>query len=185
MRTVVPGPCPVCNTEIQYLYQTEEIPYFSELLIISARCPRCGYRFVDTQLLRNAEPSRWELVIDSPEDMVIRVIRSMNGFVSIPELGVRIDPGPACEGFVSNVEGVLNRVENVVSNLTCWAESGEERERARRLLEKIGQVREGIIPVTLIIDDPSGNSAIISEKARVCRIEVIEDGFSEAGERRE
>ncbi len=182
MRTVVPGPCPVCTAEIQYLYQTEDIPYFSELLIISARCPCCGYRFVDTQLLKNAEPSRWELSINSPEDMMIRVIRSMNGVVTIPELGVRIDPGPACEGFVSNVEGVLNRVENVVSNLTCWAESGEERERARCLLEKIGQVREGILPVTLIIEDLSGNSAIISDKSRVCRIDVRENGFEEEEE---
>jgi zinc finger protein len=183
VRTVVPGPCPVCATEIQYLYQTENIPYFSELLIISARCPTCGYRLVDTQLLKNAEPSRWELLINSPDDMMIRVIRSMNGVIAIPELGVRIDPGPACEGFVSNVEGVLNRVERVVSNLTCWSEREEEQERARHLLEKIGRVKVGKLPVTLIIDDPSGNSAIISEKARVCRIEAIENGFQEGREK--
>jgi zinc finger protein len=178
VRTVVPGPCPVCATEIQYLYQTENIPYFSELLIVSTRCPSCGYRYVDTQLLKNAVPTRWEISIESSDDMMIRVIRSMNGVITIPELGVRIDPGPACEGFVSNVEGVLGRVEGIVSNLTCWAEREEERDQARCLLEKIDRVRDGKLPITLIIDDPSGNSAIIAEKAQVCRIEGIETGIN-------
>ncbi len=175
MRTIVPGPCPVCNTDIQYLYQTEEIPYFSEILIISALCPSCGWRYVDTQLLKNAEPSRWELTIESPEDMVVRVIRSMTGVISIPEFGIRIDPGPACEGFVSNVEGVLDRVEKVLTNLYNWAESDAEKERALELRDKLQEVREGRLPVTLIIDDLSGNSAIIADRARVCRIEAIDE----------
>jgi zinc finger protein len=175
VRIVVPGPCPVCNTEIQYLYQTEEIPYFSEILIISALCPSCGWRYVDTQLTKNTEPSRWELTIESPDDMMVRVIRSMTGVISIPELGVRIDPGPACEGFVSNVEGVLDRVEKVLANLHSWAESDAEKERIHHIQDQIQEVREGRLPVTLIIDDLSGNSAIIADRARVCRIEMIED----------
>jgi zinc finger protein len=179
VRTVVPGPCPVCQTEIQYLYQTDEIPYFSEILIISALCPSCGYRLADTQFLRNAEPSRWELGIGTPDDMMIRVIRSMNGIITIPELGIRIDPGPACEGFVSNVEGVLNRIGNVLESLHSWAEDDDERERIRCLQESLAKVKEGRLAVTLVIEDLSGNSAIIAERAKVCRIEAIEDDVDE------
>ncbi|KUG05558.1 zn finger containing protein [hydrocarbon metagenome] len=173
MREVLPGPCPVCQAEIQYLYQTEEIPFFSEILIISTVCPSCGYRLADTQLLRNAEPSRWELRIEYPEDMMVRVIRSTNGAISIPELGVRIDPGPACEGFISNVEGVLVRVDGVLSNLRSWAESDEERERIDSLKESIARIQEGQLPATLVIEDLSGNSAIIADRATVCRIEAL------------
>ncbi|MFA5294253.1 MAG: ZPR1 zinc finger domain-containing protein [Methanoregulaceae archaeon] len=173
MREVLPGPCPVCQAEIQYLYQTEEIPFFSEILIISTVCPSCGYRLADTQLLRNAEPSRWELRIEYPEDMMVRVIRSTNGAISIPELGVRIDPGPACEGFISNVEGVLVRVDGVLSNLRSWAESDEERERIDTLKESIARIQEGQLPATLVIEDLSGNSAIIADRATVCRIEAL------------
>lgn len=173
MREVLPGPCPVCQAEIQYLYQTEEIPFFSEILIISTVCPSCGYRLADTQLLRNAEPSRWELRIEYPEDMMVRVIRSTNGAISIPELGVRIDPGPACEGFISNVEGVLVRVDGVLSNLRSWAESDEERERIDNLKESIARIQEGQLPATLVIEDLSGNSAIIADRATVCRIEAL------------
>jgi len=179
VRTVVPGPCPVCQTEINYLYQTDEIPYFSEILIISALCPSCGYRLADTQILRNSEPTRWELGIGTPDDMMIRVIRSTNGTITIPELGVRIDPGPACEGFISNVEGVLDRIGNVLKNLLSWAETDDERERIRCLQESLANVKEGKLAVTLVIEDLSGNSAIIADRAKICRIEAIADESDE------
>lgn len=165
MRTIVPGPCPSCSNEIEYLYQTENIPYFSEILIISANCPTCGYRYVNTQLLKSAEPSRYEFSISAAEDLSTRVVRSMGGTVKIPELGVQIDPGPACQGFVTNVEGVLDRIEDVVQSALLWTED-EERKNAHVLLERIAQARSGTFPFTLILDDPSGNSAIVSKKAK-------------------
>jgi zinc finger protein len=174
VRTIVPGPCPVCNTDIEYLYQTEEIPFFSEMLIIRARCEACGYRFVDTQILNEAEPTRYELDVNSSEDLNIRVVRSMRCAMEIPELGVRVDPGPACEGFVSNVEGVIDRVEQVVDGVLTWA-SQDERENAFRLKERISAIRRGEMPITLIFDDSSGNSAIIADKARKIALIAEED----------
>jgi zinc finger protein len=165
LRTVVPGACPHCNTEIEYIYQTENIPYFSDILIISAICDSCGYKYVDTQLLRVNEPARYEVAVDTEEDLGIRVVRSMSASIEIPELGVRIDPGPACQGFVSNIEGVLDRVEQIVEGALLWGEE-EERENARTLLEKIEGVKCGEIPITLILEDRCGNSAIIADKAQ-------------------
>lgn len=164
MRTVVPGPCPYCNTEIEYIYQTENIPYFSDILIISALCGSCGYKYVDTQLLKNNEPVRFEVQVDKAEDLAIRVVRSMSASLEIPELGVRIDPGPACQGFVSNVEGVLDRIEQIVKGALVWGET-EEQENARALLKKIDCVKDGSLAITLILEDRCGNSAIITEKA--------------------
>jgi ZPR1-related zinc finger protein len=175
VRTVVPGPCPACNAEIEYIYQTEDIPYFSGILIISATCRSCGYRFVDTQLLKNAEPSRWQIPVTSPDDLNIRVIRSMNGIITIPELGVRVDPGPACEGFVSNVEGVLNRVDGVAESLLKWTDDEEERKNALIIREKLQEIKEGRLQVTLIIDDPTGNSAIIADKATITPLTIVEE----------
>ncbi len=165
MRTAVRGPCPVCNTEIEYLYQTDNIPYFSDILIISASCGACGYRYVDTQVLGEHEPGRLEFRVDTTDDMLVRVVRSMRGVIYLPELGVRIDPGPACEGFVTNIEGVLERIANVVRGVLSCGEAGE-KEKASVLLDKIELIRDGRLPATLIIDDPSGNSAIVSEKTK-------------------
>ena len=89
----------------------------------------------------------------------------MSGTVKIPELGVQIDPGPACQGFVTNIEGVLDRIEDVVQSALLWTED-EEKKNAYVLLERITQARSGTFPFTLILDDPSGNSAIVSEKAK-------------------
>ncbi len=165
MRTIVNGPCPSCNTEIEYLYQTENIPYFSDILIISANCASCGYRYVDTQLLKSALPVRYEMRVTSTEDLDVRVVRSMSCTIEIPELGVRIDPGPACEGFVTNVEGVLSRIEKIVNGTLNWAE-GTEREHAEWILDEIAGARNGTFPFTLILQDPNGNSAIISDDAK-------------------
>jgi zinc finger protein len=163
VQSVVQGRCPYCEREIQYLYQTENIPYFSEILIVSGRCD-CGYRHADTMVLSGGEPARWEIRVEGPEELSARVVRSASAAIRIPELGVEIDPGPACEGFVSNVEGVLERIEDVLKGVLVWAE-GEERENALALRERLGLAREGSVPFVLTIEDPSGNSAIISPKA--------------------
>jgi len=165
VQTVVPGPCPCCNTDIKYLYKTENIPYFSDILIISAVCPSCGYRFVDTQLLKQADPARYTMAVDTEDDLAIRVVRSMSASIEIPELGVRIDPGPSCQGFVSNVEGVLDRIEQVVKGALSWG-TDVEKENAAVLLADIARVKTGTFPITLILEDPSGNSGIIAEKAK-------------------
>ncbi len=165
MQTVIPGPCPCCNTQIEYLYKTENIPYFSDILIISAVCPECGYKFVDTQLLKHGEPARYTVAIGAEEDLAIRVIRSMSASIEIPELGVRIDPGPQCQGFVSNVEGVLDRIETVVKGALNWG-NDVEKENAAALLGDIVKVKAGTFPVTLILEDPCGNSGIESDRAK-------------------
>ena len=72
---------------------------------------------------------------------MVRVVRSASARVEIPEIGVEIDPGPACEGFVSNVEGVIDRIDDVVSGVLTWAE-GEERENAL-VLRHADRAREG------------------------------------------
>ena len=163
MQNVVRGRCPYCEREIEYLYQTENIPYFSDILIVSGRC-ECGYRHADTMVLSGGEPARWELAVEGPEDLGVRVVRSASAAIRIPELGVEIDPGPACEGFVSNVEGVLDRIDDVLGTVLTWS-VGEERENALALKERIALAREGSIPFNLAIEDPSGNSAIVSPKA--------------------
>jgi zinc finger protein len=145
------------------LYKTENIPFFSDILIISAVCPACGYKFVDTQLLKHGDPARYTVSVESEQDLAIRVVRSMSASLEIPELGVRIDPGPACEGFISNVEGVLDRIGTVVEGA---ARNGTDDEKvsAATLLANIARVKAGQFPVTLILEDPSGNSGLIADK---------------------
>jgi zinc finger protein len=120
---------------------------------------------VNTQILTEKEPVRYEMIVKAGEDLSIRIIRSMSASLEVPELGVRIDPGPACEGFISNVEGVLDRIEKIVKGALNWG-NDEEQENARLLLDRIAEVKCGSFPITIILEDPSGNSAIVSDKAK-------------------
>lgn len=172
MRQVVPGPCPTCGHEIEYCYQTENIPFFSDILIISASCPECGFRYADTQMLKHEPPARYVFSVEGPEDLSVRVMRSMQASIEIPEMGVRIDPGPKCDGFVSNVEGVLDRFDRVLDSVLIWANDDEERRKAIELKETIVRAKNGEFPFTLIIEDPSGNSTIVSDRATKSEYEV-------------
>jgi len=165
VKQAVSGPCPLCGKEIEYIYQTENIPFFSDILIMCGLCEACGFRLTDTVILADQHPTRCEFEIRSADDLNTRVVRSTTGTITIPELGISIDPGPACQGFVSNVEGVLARIEDAIRTALLSAEN-EERQNALQGLTTIAGAREGKIPFTLIIEDPSGNSAIISESSR-------------------
>lgn len=93
--------------------------------------------------------------------MFARVVRSSSGTIRIPEIGATVEPGPLAESFVSNIEGVLERIKNVTGDMDT-ENSGKKKE----ILERIEKIRNGEEKATLIIDDPLGNSAIIGKKAK-------------------
>jgi zinc finger protein len=164
-QAAIMSTCPLCTHELTFKFNTANIPFFGEIMLVSASC-ECGFKYADTIALNEHAAARYEMEFDS-DDFATRVIRSSSGTVQIPELGVTIEPGPASEAFISNVEGVLCRVEEVIQTATKW--SSEDRpkfELGNQLLERIDAVRRGEGTMTLVIDDPFGNSAIISPRAR-------------------
>ncbi|MFW5637838.1 MAG: ZPR1 zinc finger domain-containing protein [Methanoculleus sp.] len=171
MREIYPGTCPACGCEIRIVHHHLEIPHFPDLLIISIACDACGYRHTDTIIPGEGEPVEWTMRIEELDDLSTRVVRSMTGTIEIPELGLAVEPGIACEGFVTNVEGVLSRFEEAVENVLARAESDEERAAALRVQEKIAAAREVAFPFTVTLKDPAGNSALVSEKARKMRLD--------------
>ena len=164
MEQEVRGTCPACGEDVDWLYKTENIPYFSDILIITCSCPICGYRFSDVQNISTNDPLRFVFHACSEQDLSVRVVRSGAAHIRIPELGVEINPGPACEGFVSNIEGVLCRIEKVLDGILIDGDD-DQRRNALSLKEKIGAIRNGKGSFTIIIEDPHGNSLIDSEKA--------------------
>jgi zinc finger protein len=83
--------------------------------------------------------------------------------VKIPELQVEITPGPQAESYVSNVDGILKRVEEATKTLFTLTRDEQQKIRQLNYLEKIRKSREGKIPFTLILMDPHGTSAIIAQ----------------------
>jgi zinc finger protein len=77
-------------------------------------------------------------------------------------LEVKVEPKRG-DTFISSVEGVLNRVEGVVKMLAREVE-GTVKKRAETVLDQIDKIKAGKASMTLIIDDHTGNSAVIPNK---------------------
>ena len=154
--------CPACSVRPIYCNTTTiDVPYFGEIIQTTIFCKKCGYRHSDTMISSINEPTRYEYVINSEKDMRIRVVRSSSGTISIPEIGASVEPGPISEGFVSNIEGILERIKSVTEDMET-----KNKKKKKIILEKIESIRNGKEKATLIIDDPLGNSAIIGKKAK-------------------
>ena len=157
--------CPICNTKNLTLTQAEdEIPFFGKIFIFGMNCSGCGFRKSDVEAAEMKEPAKYELEVSSDEDMNIRIIRSSEGKIKIPYV-IDIDPGESAEGFVTNVEGLIDKVRGIVQHLLDSDDDEENKDKARKILKKLMRAKFGQEKIKIIIEDPTGNSAIISDKA--------------------
>ncbi len=173
MKAKTTSSCPICSAEIAFDWETKEIPHFGEALIIAGVCEACGFKLSDTILLSQGDPVRYAITIEEVADLNARVIRSTSGTIRLPELGIDVEPGPASEAYISNVEGVLQRVRDIVVFATRSARDAGAVENVCRgewIIERIDRAMEGVGPLTMILEDPLGNSAIVSEKAISTRL---------------
>ncbi|MCS3924502.1 ZPR1 zinc finger domain-containing protein [Methanosalsum natronophilum] len=157
--------CPLCKEEMVIHWQGDNIPYFGEVMYVTARC-KCSFKFTDTMILQEREPIHYEMIIDGIDDLNARVIRSTSGTITVPELGIMVEPGTTSDAYVTNVEGVLNRLNDVLDTAIRWyGDDKSKLAKADELKAKLLSVFKGTDKLTLVIEDPFGNSAIINEKA--------------------
>ena len=133
-------------------------------------CNECGWRHTDFIPSEGKKPSVWSLVIDNSDLMTTRVVRSSSCTVRIVELGLEVEPGDNATGYISNVEGVLNRFSDAISMIQRGAirdgEEGKEKvESCQELIDRISRVKNGQEPVELLLLDPNGHSQILHESA--------------------
>ncbi len=161
----LPTPCPVCGKKTLVYKAVElEVPNFGKCLETTIICKSCGYRHNDLMILETHEPTRYQINIESENDLNARVMRSTSGTIQIPEIGAKMEPGPYSEAFITNVEGVLNRFVDILIQLLHTYPA--KKEEILNVLRKIGYIRHGRLKATMILDDPFGNSAIISDKVK-------------------
>tara|TARA_Y100000741_G_C18248285_1_gene556317 strand:+ start:1420 stop:2031 length:612 start_codon:yes stop_codon:yes gene_type:complete len=165
-------PCPICNSENGLILNvhTSEIPYFGEHTEMTIICNECGWRNTDFIPSEGKKPSLWSLVIDNSEFMTTRVVRSSSCTVRIVELGLEVEPGDNATGYISNVEGVLNRFSDAIAMIQRSAirdgEEGKEKvESCQELIDRISKIKNGDEPVELLLLDPNGHSQILHESA--------------------
>jgi len=171
VQVITLGDCPICGGKgtLKAIQHIHEIPYFGKVMESTIICEKCGYRNADVMILEDRPPKLYTVRVENERDLFTRVVRSKSGTIELDEIGVKIEPGPAAEGFVTNVEGLLERVRETLIMAKHFKEGEGDKEavkNAEKILDYIQEVKEGRKPLTVRIMDPLGNSALIGEKVR-------------------
>jgi len=157
--------CPICNTKNLTLMEEEmEIPYFGKCFLFSMNCTNCRFHKADIEAAEKKDPVKFTFDVTSEKDMNIRLVRSSEATIKIPHM-ISIEPGPSAEGFVTNIEGLLNRVKHQIEVMRDSEEDEALKKKAKNMIKKLTRAMWGQETLKIIIEDPSGNSAIISDKA--------------------
>lgn len=164
--------CALCGEHKLTLREEEvEIPFFGRVYILSMDCSSCGYRKADVEPAEQKEPQKYTLEVTSDADLNIRIIKSAEATINIPKV-ITIESGPASEGYITNVEGLLERIKGMIQSAAN--DGGEEdsaaKTKAKNLIKKLNKVLVGREPLKIIIEDPSGHSAIISDKVQKSKL---------------
>jgi zinc finger protein len=160
-------PCPVCHAKSLVLREREEeVPYFGKVYLFSMSCSKCKFHKADIESMEKREPVKCSVEVSGEKDAKIRIVKSSQATVKIPHI-VTIEPGEASNGYITNVEGLLSRVKHQIETVRDDEEDAAAKKKAKNMLKKISRTLYGSEKLKITIEDPSGNSAIISDKTVV------------------
>jgi zinc finger protein len=162
--------CPICRKKTMTMMEDErEIPFFGKCYLFSMNCSSCKYRKADVEAAEKHDPTKYTLEVSSEEDLKIRVVRSSEGIIRIPHM-ITIEAGENSNGYISNIEGVLNRIKKVLEFARDNEDDKTLQKKAKNQLKKLNKVLWGQESIKIILEDKTGNSAIISDKAEKKKI---------------
>lgn len=157
--------CMQCGKSASLIQVPDDIPLFGEILLQTILCTHCGFKWSDVMSLEFGKPLGYEAHITSEADLSTKIVRNSNGTVEIPELGVLLEPGPFAEGFITNIEGLLERVDEALSMLSR-SEDGDQAHAAKERKKELLACRAGKKPFTVKVLDPFGGSALIGKHVK-------------------
>jgi|SRR3989344_1046311 len=163
--------CPVCKQDtLTLIEENYNIPHFGKCFLMSMDCSNCNFHKVDVESEERKEPCKYSFVIKSKSDLSVKVIKSSEATIKIPQLKLSVTPGPSSTGYITNVEGILSRFKKIIEDQRDLEEEPEIKKKAKNLLKKLWKVELGEIELKITLEDPSGNSAILSDKAEVQKL---------------
>lgn len=140
------------------------IPYFKEIVLMSFSCPHCGFRNSEIQPASEIQEKgvRYILKIENQEDFNRQVVKSDSCSCKFVELDIEIPPQ---RGQLITPEGLLSEmIDNLkVDQPQRKSLQPEVYQKIEDLITKVQKYincEPGTLPITLIVDDPAGNSWI-------------------------
>ncbi|XP_021920026.1 zinc finger protein ZPR1 isoform X2 [Zootermopsis nevadensis] len=161
-----PTQCPDCGTNCQTNMKVTNIPYFKEVVIMATNCDACGHRSNEVKPGGGIgrKGIRIEVKVRSREDFSRDVLKSETCSLEVPELELSVGPY-ALGGRFTTVEGLLVAVkEQLTSQATMFIDSADDetKNRVSKFVAELDVLLEGNKEITLVLDDPAGNSYVQS-----------------------
>ncbi|KAJ8941365.1 hypothetical protein NQ314_010428 [Rhamnusium bicolor] len=146
------------------------IPHFKEVVIMATICDVCGNRTNEVKSGGGIEPKglRIEIDVNDKDDFTRDVLKSETCSLNIPQLQLEVGPH-ALGGRFTTVEGLVSAIKEQLSDPQhshMFRDSLElkSKQQFEEFIKKFDEILEGRLSVTLILDDPAGNSYIQSMK---------------------
>lgn len=161
-----PTNCPDCNSPCETNMKVTNIPHFKDVVIMATLCEACGHKTNEVKSSGGVEPQgvKIEVTVTGKEDFSRDLLKSETCYMEIPELELEVGPA-ALGGRFTTVEGVIVAIKEQLSSSTAFTGDSTDIESVNRIKAFIGQLEqilEGNKEVTLVLDDPAGNSYIQS-----------------------
>merc|ERR1719454_2197638 len=165
-----PEICTNCGKPAVCRMKQVQIPFFKEVTIMAVSCDHCGYRSNEVKAGGGIEPKgkKHILKIRTKEDLARDILKSDMASIQIPEL--EWDIGMGClAGKFTTLEGILKDLKtnlidknpfNIGDNL-----DDDEKKKYETFKENVVKILNLEMDATFILDDPSGNSYILSLEA--------------------
>jgi zinc finger protein len=166
MSEIKNQPCPFCSEKKCTLREEEvDVPHFGRLFVLSMECEACHTKKSDIEPVDQKEPCKFTLEVSSEDDLNIKVVKGGEATVKIPHI-ITMEAGPASEGYITNIEGLLERIKKIIESSTESEDDPAAKKKGRNLIKKLNKVILGREKLKVIIEDQTGHSAIISDKAQ-------------------
>lgn len=157
--------CPNCNAICETNMKLTDIPYFKKVILMCSYCESCGIKSAEVKSGTGIEEKgiRYILKITDASDLNRDLLKSDTASFEIPEIEFYVNAGTLGDKFTT-VEGLLKDLKDNLSTVSPFyhagdSETSDKSSRMKELLDKIELIKNGqLLDVTVILDDPSGNS---------------------------
>jgi len=161
------GSCQCCGAPVETLMKPTDIPFFQTVIVICTKCDNCGYKSNDVKSGGETKDLGCKLSVKIEEeiDLARDVLKSDTCALNLPEFDIEMGPGALCGRFTT-VEGLLNAVKDQLRDQCAFflgdSATSVERVKLTTILDGIDEVLALKRKCTLVLDDPAGNSYVMS-----------------------
>ncbi|KAJ0184411.1 hypothetical protein K1T71_000834 [Dendrolimus kikuchii] len=157
--------CPDCNAPADTNMKITNIPHFKEVVIMATTCDVCGHRTNEVKSGGGVDEKgvRFEVRIATREDFSRDILKSETCRMEIPELELEVG-GNALGGRFTTAEGLIRATADQLSEGpgVVGDAPGINNRGLEEFIERLNAVLDCKSAITIILDDPAGNSYVQS-----------------------